>query len=183
MTTTSFAPGSDDKLTPTMIYTPQKMFWGQLMSKKVIRVSTWLQSDMAPKYIDLMDVQVMMFGAGQATKIFKFPIIHVETNQILAYHILPPTDESPYFDPDEPNRKMQAVTTIVGVFRFDCSIRIAEQSNLKNYLGVQKGDFLPIFDATMTCPLLPSIKGIQTPFVLVRQNAAFFATPSDPDSP
>jgi hypothetical protein len=175
MTTPSYTPDPDDKLVPTMIYTPQRLIWGQLIIKQMIRVSIMLQTEMAPKYMDIIDAQVLLFGVGQGTKTFKFPLLHVETNQILAYHILPPADESPYYEASEPNRKMEPITAMVGVYRFDCDIRMAEQSDLKTYLGVQKGSFLPVFSATMSCPLLPSVKGITSPYALLRQGSALFA--------
>jgi hypothetical protein len=165
----------DEKLVPTMIYTPQRLIWGQLITKPVIRVSTWLQTEMAPKYINLSEAQVLFLNGSSETKPIRYPDVYVETQQIIAYHILQPADESPYFDPNAPNRKMEPVTALVGVFRFDCAIRLAEQSDLKNFLSVQKGNFLPVFDPIMSCPLLPSIKGVRSPFALLRQEATLFS--------
>jgi len=170
----TYALTQDDKTTPIMIYTPQKLIWGNLISKQVIRVSTWLQSDMAPKYLSIADAQTLVFGAGSSTATLKFPILYIETNLIRAYHIMPPTDESPYYEENEPNRKMEPVTAMVGVFRLDGAIRMAVQSDIHTYLGVSKGDFLPIHDISMTCPVLPAIKGIRAPFGLIRQADAIF---------
>lgn len=166
---------ADDKLVPMMIYTPQQLIWGKAIAKQAIRVSTWLQNEMAPDYFQLLDAQAVLFGAGASIQTLKFPILHVATHQILAYHILPPADESPYFDQNEPNRKMTPLTVITGVFRFDCEVRIAQQSEVKIFLGVQKSTFMPVFNIQMTCPLLPAIKGIRAPYMLIRQNAATFA--------
>jgi len=175
MTNPVYTLGSEDKLVPAMFYTPQRLLWGRLITKNLIRVSTWLQTEIAPMYLDLADAQVLLFGAGQDTRNLKFPSLHVEKEQIMAYHILPPADESPYYDIEEPFRKMEPVTAIVGIFRFDGAIRMTEQSNLKTFLGGQKGDFLPMFDLTITCPLLPNFKGIKTPYSLVRQEHAVFS--------
>jgi len=175
MTTSVFTPEPEEKLIPTMIYTHQRLIWGKLIVKKMIRVSILLQTEMAPKYMDLLDVQVLMFGAGKKTETLKFPLLHVENTQIIAYHILPPADESPYYEANETNRKMELITALGGIFRFDGAIRISQQSDLKTFLSVQKGNFLPIFNATMTCPLLPFLKGIKTPFMLVRQGETLFA--------
>jgi hypothetical protein len=175
MDTPSYPLEPDEKMVPIMIYTTQRLIWGQLIIKEVIRVSTWLQTDMAPKYINLSDGQVLFWGTANAVKPIKLKELSVETKQIIAYHILPPADEGPYFDPDEPNRKMESITALVGVFRFDCALRLAEQSNLKTYLSVQKGVFLPVYDALMSSPLIPSITGVQSPFVLIRQEAALFS--------
>jgi len=175
MNKTPITIDSEEKLVPIMIYTHHRLIWGKLIVKNIIRVSTLLQTDVAPKCLDLTEAQVILFGAGSDTKSLKFPLLHVEIDQIIAYHILPPADESPYYEENEQNRIMQPVTTIVGIFQFSGSIRISQQSNLKTYLGVQKGTFLPIFNATMTCPLIPSIKGVRSPFTLIRQGAAIFS--------
>ena len=179
MNTTPITIETDEKLVPIMVYTHQRLIWGKLIAKNMIRVSTLLQTDMAPKCLDLLEAQVILFGAGSDKKSLKFPLLHVEIDQVIAYHILPPADESPYFEENEINRIMKPVTTIVGIFQFTGSIRISQQSNLKTYLGVQKGTFLPIFNATMTCPLIPTIKGVRSPFTLIRQGAAIFSGATD----
>lgn len=172
----AYNPKPDDKFIPVMIYTPQRLIWGRLITKKLIRVCIWLQTAMAPTFLDLADAQALLYGAGQDTRNLRFPLLHVEKQQISAYHILPPADESPYFDIEEPYRKMEPVAALVGIFRFDGAIRMAEQSDIKTFLSVQKGDFLPMFDLTISCPLLPNFKGIQTPFALIRQAHTVFST-------
>jgi hypothetical protein len=174
MTTPKYSPGPDEKIVPAMFYTPQRMIWGQLLTKSIVRVSTLLQSDFAPKYLDLIDAQLLIFGVGQNTKTLRFETLHIETDQINAYHILPPADESPYFEVSESNRKMESITALIGIYRFDCEIRIAQQSNLKTFLNVQKSAFLPIFNSTMSCPLLPGLKGVSAPIVLIRHNQGVF---------
>jgi hypothetical protein len=176
MMTSTYSPGPDEKIIPTIFYTSQRMIWGKLIARKIIRVCSLLQSDLAPKYLDLIDVQILLFGVGQNTKILKFDTLHIETDQINAYHILPPSDESPYFEENEPNRKMEPITALVGIYRFDCEIRIAQQSNLKTYLSVQKSTFLPVYNSTMSCPLLPGLKGVFAPMALIRHNNGIFAS-------
>ena len=171
----TYTPADDEKLTAAMMYTPQKLIWGQLISKQAIRVSTWMQTGMAPTYMSIVNAHVMIFGIGQSPKTIQLPRLHIQTGQIIAYHLMPPASEAPYYDINEPNRKMDPATAFVGVFRFDCTIRIAQQSKLDIFLGVAKGDFMPIFDMHMSCPVMPSLKGIHAPFALVRQAAAIFS--------
>jgi hypothetical protein len=175
MTGPLYSPMPDEKLVPTMIYTAQKVIWGLVVAKEMIRVCTWLQSEMGSNYLTLVDTQILMFGAGQEVKWLKFPIVHIETSQIIAYHTLPPTDESPYYDPTDPHRKLEPVTTLVGIFTFDCSVRMAENNDMQTFLGVKTGEFLPIYNAIMSCPLLPSLKPVRTPFALIRTEEATFS--------
>ena len=171
----TFEPGEDEKLTPVMIYTAHKLIWGKALSKQLIHVSYWLMSDMAPNYITLVDAQVLIFGAGQNTATLKIPFLNIQTSQINAYHILPPADESPYFGENEPNRKMEPVMVLSSIFRFDASIRMATQSNLYRFLNVTKEEYIPLFDIFMTSPVLPAIKGVKSPFALIRQSTASFS--------
>lgn len=161
--------GPDDKTVPVMIYTHQRIIWGNLVSRKTIRVTTWLKTEMAPNFLSILDAQIMLFGAGDAVGKMKFPILHVQKGQIIAYHILPPADESPYYDENIPNRRMEPVTIIAGIFRFDGFLRLAEQTDLYSYLTVHKEDFLSVYDLTMTCPLIPSLEGIRVPFGMINQ--------------
>jgi hypothetical protein len=176
MVTQAPISGEDEKLIPTMIYTLQRLIWGQLIVKEIVRVSTLLQTGLAPKYMDLANAQVILFGAGGETRTLQFQKLLVENDQIIAYHLLPPADESPYYEDNEPNRKMEPVTALSGIFRFDGFMRMAQQSDIKTYLGVQKGNFIPLFDVSMTCPLIPSIKGIRSPFILIRQGRTIFSS-------
>ena len=92
MKESSFSLGPDEKLVPIMIYTHQRLIWGKLIVKQMIRVSTLLQTEMAPKCMNLADVQVILFGAGSESISLKFPSLHVENDQIIAFHLLPPAD-------------------------------------------------------------------------------------------
>jgi hypothetical protein len=162
------------KEVPLMVYTRQSLIWGKVLTRPAIRVSTWMQTEMAPLYMPIVEAQVMMLGGASKPISYKFPTLSLHTDQIGAYHMLPPADESPYYDVDEPHRKMEPVTVIIGHFRFDCLIRMSDQTNLETYLNVSKSVFLPLLDATMSCPVLPAIKGVRAPFVLIRQSEAIF---------
>jgi len=165
---------ADDKLTPAMFYTNHGMVWGQVYSKQAIRVSTWLLTDMVPSYIKILDAQQLLVGGAQTQPPIKTPILYLQINNINAYHLMPPVLEPPDYDPDEPNRKMVPTTGYIGYFRFDGLSRMAEFTIMDNYLGAAKADFIPLYDCKMTCPLVPSIKGIQAPMVLLRQNCVIF---------
>ena len=170
-----FEPGEDEKLTPVMIYTAQKIIRGNAISKQLTQVSFWLMTDMAPNYMTLVDAQVLLFGAGQNPASLEFPFLNIQTSQINAYHILPPADESQYYGSDEPNRIMEPVTALSSIFRFDASVRMATQSNLFMFLNVTKGEFVPLFDVVITSPVLPAIKGVKSPFCLIRQSTTTFS--------
>ena len=174
---TLFTPqiADDEKLTPIMIYTSHSLVWGQLYSKKAIRVSSWLLTDMAPTYMKIFNAQFLIIGGSQPLAPIKQPVLHLQTKGINAFHLMPPNEEGADYDPDEPNRKMVPTKAFVGYFRFDGFARMATFSNMDNYLGAAKGEFITIYDITMTCPMVPSIKGIKAPMILLRQGRVIFA--------
>ncbi|MFC1997182.1 hypothetical protein ACFLXI_06195 [Chloroflexota bacterium] len=173
---TSFSPrlGDDDKLTPVMIYTSHSMVWGQAFSKQAIRVSTWLYTEMAPTYMKIYNAQQLMVGGSNSPVPVKRPVLHLQTRGINAFHLMSPFSEGADYDPDEPNRKLVTVSAYVGYFRFDGFARMAEMTTMDNYLGAAKGEYISIYDIKMTCPLIPSIKGIKAPMVLLRQSCITF---------
>jgi hypothetical protein len=52
---------------------------------------------------------------------------------------------------------------------------MAENNDMDTFLGVKTGEFLPIYNVVMTCPLIPSLKPVRTPFALIRTDEATFS--------
>ena len=167
--------GEYDRLTSVMMYTSNAMIWGKVIAKQAVRVSTWLRTDMVPKYFQIVDANVLLTQSGQSVAPLKFDLISVQTDQIDAFHLIPPAEEALDYDPDEPNRIMVPTIAIVHIFQFDGYTRMSEVTNLTAYLSSSKGDFLPLYDVKMTSPALPKIKGLQAPYLLIRQSKVMFA--------
>ena len=165
----------DEKLTSVMFYTSHSLIWGQVLSKQAIRVSTWLLTDMAPSYLKIYDAQHIMIGGAHPPTPIKSPILFLQISNINAYHLMAPSSETLDYDPNEPNRKMVPTTAFLGYFQFDGFSRMADFTNMDNYLSAAKAEFIPLYESKMSCPLVPSIKGVQTPMVLVRQKRVEFA--------
>jgi hypothetical protein len=160
------------KVMPVLIYNRQSLIWGKVFTKLAIRVSTWLNTDMAPLYLRVVDAKIILLGSSGPPKSLTSPSLSVRTQQICAYHLLPPADESPYFDPEEPNRKMELVSILMGNLQIDGKIRMSSQTELDSYLNVSKSDFLELNEVKASFPMTPSLGSIQTPFMLVRQSEA-----------
>ena len=178
---TSFTPqiADDEKITPIMVYTSHGMVWGDLFSKKAIRVSSWLLTDMAPAYLKIYNAQILLVGGSQSRAPTKQPVLYLQTKGINAFHLMPPNEEGADYDLDEPNRKMVPTTAYAGYFRFDGFSRMASFTIMDNFLGAAKGEYITIYDITMTSPMVPSIKGIKAPMILLRQERVMFAVNED----
>jgi len=164
---------ADEKATPVMVYTTHHLAWGEVVTKEVIRLSTWLRTQAAPQYIRLFGAQMMYVGGPMAT--IAMAELHIPIDQVLAFHMLPPHQDPPDYDPDEPNRKMVPVTALVGSFRFEGLLRMSTQSSLHNFLEVIKEVYTSLYEVKISQPERPSMAALQVPYTIVRRDAALFS--------
>ena len=159
--------GSDEKLTPVMIYTSDALVRGEVVTKQnVLRVNIWLRTEGAPKYMHILKPQVLVFG-GSPVKALSYSEIFFPTSQVIGFHILPPTNEALDYEPNEMNRMMQPVTVKVGTFLMKAKIRISTQTDIGSSLEVARVSWMSIYDVEVTNPYLPQMPPIQVPMALV----------------
>ncbi len=163
-----------DKISKVMAYTQDAMIWGDVISKEAIRVSTWLRTQSAPQYLPFFNAQVLMV-LGSAARPFQYPELYLPVNAIQAYHLMPPARDPVDYDPDEPNRRMEPVTCLLGSFRFDGCLRMSTATNLARFLDVSKEQFTSLYEVEVTQPANPRIGVIRVPFVLLRRELVIFA--------
>jgi hypothetical protein len=182
MTTTDPAQeyqlGADEKATPVMVYTPSHLAWGEVITKELIRLSTWLRTQAAPQYIFLHNAQMMHAGGGTPTPI-SVGELHIPISQVCAFHMIPPHQDPVDYDPNEPNRMMVPVSAMVASFRFDGLLRMSTQSSLFTFLEVIKEVYTSLYDVKVYQPQRPSLAPLHIPFTLVRRDTALFACEAD----
>jgi len=165
----------DEKVTPVAVYTLTGLAVGKLITKEQVRVSTWLRTDMAPVYLSLYEARFLSLTGGEKGQSLAFPGLNLPTSQTLAFHLLPPASDPLDYDPNEPHRKMEPVSAILGFFRFDGFMRMSAHSTLEQYLEVTKETFTPFYDVEVTNLAIPSLKAVRVSYALVRQAASLFA--------
>lgn len=164
----------DEKTTPVMLYTQDTLVRGEAVSKQsVLRVNIWLRTDGAPKYMHVLKPQVIVFG-GTPVKPLAFSEIFFPTSQLIAFHTLPPTDESLDYDPHEANRMMQAIKVLVGTFVVKGQVRISSQTELATSLEVARVSWMSIYDAEIANPYLPQMPIVRVPMMLVNPERVAF---------
>jgi hypothetical protein len=168
-------PAADEKLVSLVVYTASHLYVGDLLIKNMIRVNTWLRTNMAPDTIHLYNGKCIQTTGDGSNRPMVFSELFIPTAQLIAYHLMPPLTEPPDYDPKEPNRRMEPVCAIVGPFRIDASIRIASKSSLVKYIELSREIFSGLYDAEITHPTMASFGKMRVPFVIVRQNNAVFA--------
>jgi hypothetical protein len=165
----------DDKVTPVMIYMTNGMARGELISKQMVRVGTWLRSVAGITYFTLYRAQSMISAGGAAPQVSSFSELHIPINQVVAYHILPPANEPLDYDPTEPHRKMQPLVVNFGPFRVIAKLRIGESSTLSTHLKTSREAYMSIYDAEVTNPGIPNMAAIKTPMMILQPNLVTFA--------
>jgi hypothetical protein len=163
-----------------MAYTPNSLVWGEVIVRKIVRVSTWLRTNSAPDDICLYNARVLFTGTS-AIKPFFMTELHIPTASIWAFHLIPPAKDPVDYDPSEPNRVMQPITAIVSNFRIDGSLRMSTKATLSKYLEISKENFCAVYDADISSPLLPALGIIKVAYIIVRQANTIIATRPAPN--
>jgi hypothetical protein len=157
----------DEKTTPVMMYTKESIVRGELVTKEAVhRTNIWLRTDGVPKYMHLLNAQVVLFGGGPG-RTLSYPEIFFPSAELIAFHTLPPTDEPLDYDPAEANRMMTPVDVIVGTFVMSGKIRISTQTEVGVSLEVARISWMSLYDATITNPYLPQMPSLSASLVLV----------------
>jgi hypothetical protein len=164
---------ADEKATTVVVYTETFMFWGDVITKKPIRVSTWLRINTAPESLSVYNATVLYPGEA-AQKPFGFPELHIPTMKVIAFHMMPPATDPLDYDPSEQNRRMEPVTALLAGFRMDGRVRIPAASTLKKYLEIGREVYTPLYDVTISHPGLSQWSLPKVSYVIVRQSAAAF---------
>lgn len=163
---------ADEKLTPVMIYTINSMVRASVITKENIRVSIWLRMAGAPEFIHLRNANVLTFGISLQSQ--SFSDYFLSTQQVLAFHLLPPAVDPLDYDETEMNRKLEPLTVMVGSFRFSGHTRMSTQTDLATHLSIVKTPLLSIYDIEITNPNLQAMGVLKVPFSLVRTNQVSF---------
>ncbi len=164
--------GPDDEVHHLMVYTHQEVVWGESIGKKTIRFLKLLRTPMCPAYIVLYHAKLLPRGSNQP---LAFPVVHVPITQVMVVHPTPPHQEVYDFDPEEANRKMEAVSTLAGGFRIDGQLRISTRTNVTQALDVAKEPYLALYDVRVTSPEMPNRKALHTQVAVVRRTAVVLA--------
>jgi hypothetical protein len=165
----------EEKVVPVMAYTRHALYWGDVVVKHIVRVSTWLRSGNAPDSIRIFNARVLMTSGISTPKPIASPEMYLNVSEILAFHIRPPAHDPPDYDPNEQNRIMEPVMVLIGNFKIDGSIRHSAKADLAKFIEVTRELFTGIYDAEISCPIISTVGITKVPFLIVRQMATTFS--------
>ena len=163
----------DEKSVNVMAYTHSSIHWGTVIVKNPIRVSTWLRTNLAPDLITIYNASSLNTAIPGAKPI-QSRELYLFTNQIIAFHMSPPQEDPPDYDPTEPNRYMDPISILVGTFRIDGHIRLSLISNVEKYLDRTREEFTSIYDAKIYNIANINSGVMKVPYLIVRQDTVVY---------
>jgi hypothetical protein len=170
--------GEEEKSTPVMVYSPNGLAWGHLITKEAILPERILTGVTIPDFITLYNAQTILAQGNTLSKPNKYTELHFPYDEIIGFHLMPPHEAQLDYDPSEPNRIMAPVTVQVGAFHFYANYRISTQTSIQTMLDVTKSDFISIYDVDIHHPGNPNMKSIHVNFALVRRLSTLFGVSS-----
>jgi hypothetical protein len=167
---------SDEKTAQVMIYTAQALWWGSIIMKERVRVNMWLRTGVAPEIIHMYNARMLLQGSAGKNAPLPLKDVHIFTDDVLAYHLLPPETEPLDYDPAEPNRHFEGITAFSGAFRFEGNVILSNLHNIGRYIETTRERFLSMYEVEITYPLSPVQSPLKVPQVLVKISTAIFAS-------
>jgi len=163
----------EEKSTLVMIYTPQALVRGTLMTRESVRVSILLRTDGAPRFFHLYNAQMIFFGGGQVRST-NHPEIYVPIATVIAFHIVPPAQDPLDYEEGEKNRAEETISAGVGTFIFKGNIRFSAQSGLASSLEMTHS-WMSMYEVEVSNPSLPQMPTIHVPMLLVDPRQVTFS--------
>ena len=156
----------DEKTTPVMVYSRNKLIHGSLVTKKEVRVNIWLRMQDMKGYLHLLDTEVLLFGGAPPHSI-KFNEYFFPVDRIIGYHIAPPAAEPLDYDPEVANRSMLDVELLMGVFIVKGKVLMSVQIDFGAMIERAQSTWFSVYDAVISNPFLTQMPTIPTPMLLV----------------
>ncbi len=83
----------EEKATQVMLYTVNALFTGEVVTKKIIRVSTWLRTPMVPQFITVRSAHMIDMTSSSNPRQMQFDELLIPFSQVIAFHIRPPASD------------------------------------------------------------------------------------------
>jgi hypothetical protein len=166
--------GENDRVIEAMVYTSHGIIWGEVLVKQAIRSSIWLKLNSAPDHMCFYNARMIYTVAGGPPKPVSYPELHIPVPQIAAYHLIPPAVDLPEIDAKEVNIRMEPVTVLSGTARIDGFLRLTGRINIGNFMDITKEVYSSVFDADISHPVMPGLRPLHVPHLLVRQITSIF---------
>lgn len=156
---------------PTMVHTANSLSWGKVVIHENLRINLILVGSSVPDYISLYEAHRIRMDGTEVSKPAAYSELHIPTENILGFHVMPPMIEALDYEEDEPNRIMQPLVCLLGSFEFHGLFRMSSQTDLHQFLGVSKSKYLSLYDVEIRHTTSTQMKPIKSHMVQLRRDA------------
>lgn len=163
------------KAMPVMVYTDERLVWGNLHINENLRVNLILQSSEMPDYISVYDAKQILLASATKSEPVSFSEIHIPTDLVIGFHLMPSHSEPVDYDEAEPSRKMEPILAQVGKFNFNGYVRMSTQTNIKNFIQVTRVAFISVYELEIVQSNNPDQQPMKVKNAQVRRTAALFS--------
>jgi hypothetical protein len=165
MSEKSYTLAADEKANQVMIGTQDSLIWGDLVTKKPVRISVYLNT-MADEFVPLRDVRILFLAPEQRVPPVERSEFLVKQEEVLAFFAL--DDPEPMPEETE-TRHYVPVEMFVGSYQIEGKIIKAPVSTLQNMLRVTRSVYLPIYEATIHHVAKPWLGSFTSSVVHIRR--------------
>ena len=162
----SYTLGSDEKANQVMVGTQDTLIWGDLITKKPVRISAYLNT-MAEEFVGLHDVRILFLVPEQRVPPAERPELLVKQEEILIFFAM---DDPEPLPEETDTRHFVPVEMFVGSYQIEGKIMKAPVSTLQNMLLVTRSVYLAIYEATVHHVAKPWLGSFSSKIVHVRRD-------------
>lgn len=164
----------EEKATLVMVYTQNYMVRGEVVTRQNMRVSTWLRTQSVPRYIHLLNANVLMIGGG-APKNQSYKEFFIPLELVIGFHMVPPLSDPMDYEEGEKNRAMLPAIVTIGSFLARCELRVSASTGIGPTLELSKVPWLSLYHVEINNPFLPQMPMLKMPLMLVSPTQVAFA--------
>jgi hypothetical protein len=168
-----YQPAPDEKTTPVMVYSRNKLIHGQLVTKQSVRVSIMPRMQALTNYLHFLKAQIWMFGGGEP-RLLSYPEYFFPADRMIGLHMEPPACDPLDYEVGQANRGMSDLTAMLGVFLVKGKIRVSTQVGLGANLELAYRTWLSLYDADISCPFFTQMPAIHVPMLVISPSQASF---------
>lgn len=159
--------GAEEKASLVMAYTQTGLVRGEVVTRDVVRINTWLRTDSAPDYMRLFNAQWLQLVGGAVRPMNQDELL-LPVSMMIGFHLAPPAQEPLDYNEREDNRVNRSVMIFLGLFVVKGNIRASGQTDLVNALQLSHSPWTSIYSAEISSPQIPQMPPIQVPMLTVR---------------
>ena len=161
--------------TAMMFYTANSLIWGNIIHHEEILPSRILVGITIPEFVSVYQAKILFTQPNFISTPISHSELHIPTQKIIGYHLMPPQIDQIDYDETEPNRKMEPLTAYLGAFTLRGSIRISEVTTVKSNIEVLKAEFLTLYDLEISHSHKKEMSAIRTNMGYFRVRENLFA--------